>query len=163
MTGRLAMATATRDTRWGPMADPVAEFIMRTNFADAICEAIPDGVTPLSGGLTSVVFAYGDDQVVRVGGAHDRPYIPEMLQATSREVFGGLFMVEILPRVQCDLSAEELEWLVGRLAGRGYAFEDLGTDNAGRLPDGSLVVIDPGAIVWRRDLTREREEPGLEL
>lgn len=163
MNGREAMLSATRQSRWGPVPDPVAEFIMRGNLADAVCAAIPDGVTHLSGGLTSVVFGYGDDHVVRVGMKHGRPAIPEMLQPVTRQVIGELYMVEVLPRVQCDLTAGELRALARRVDAHGYTFADLGTDNAGRLPDGGLVVIDPGALVHRRELSSPAPGLGLAL
>jgi hypothetical protein len=131
---------------------PNFEAILNNPSADDILSEIPVGSTILSYGFSSVVLRMSDGNVLRIGrGDERRPNIKGLLQPVSAKTIGN-YLLEILPFVNTtNFTNEEVRNLERILNTQGYTFNDysLGqwdNDNLGRLPDGEVVVIDPGAV-----------------
>ncbi|HYD60555.1 MAG TPA: hypothetical protein VEC35_09385 [Noviherbaspirillum sp.] len=150
-----ALLAATRETRWGPVSDPIAEDILKAASFDALDKALHErgfrDLKPLAGGAFNYVLDAGD-KVVRVGFGPllQRPDIPEILQPLDAGVAGNL-RFEILPKVDTEsITQNDVETVTAALAARGYAWGDAGTDNIGRYR-GALIVFDPDGVVLRQD------------
>ncbi len=102
----------------------------------------------IGGGVGSVVLDIGGNRVARIGRGTPAPVpnIPEVLQPLAQQQVGG-WRVEIFPQVDTTgITDADVVQVQQQLGARGYQFSDAGTDNLGRLPDGRVVVLDPGAV-----------------
>ncbi len=153
---RTALQGATRDARIGgeviTSPDPIAaEVLASPSYPQVeawLAPQIQGDPVYVGGGAGSVVLDIGGDRVARMGRgtATPLPNIPEVLQPLAQQTLGDL-RVEIFPKVEtAGITEAEVQQMHQSLAAQGYAFSDAGTDNLGRLPDGRLVVIDPGAV-----------------
>ena len=154
-----ALRRATRPTPWDPaVPDPLAHRVLqdgRGHLAEVADALRRHGVTelrPFSGGASSVVLDAGT-RVVRlgIGRVPERAPIPEMLRAEAAGSAGPIRW-EIVPKVTtidqdpAAIREADVARMADALRARGYAFSDPGRDNLGRLADGRVVVIDPGAV-----------------
>ena len=166
------LKSAQRETRWGPQPDPIAVDILGnvTGPADVATLAgllndrgiVPRGI--LDAGASSLVLDAGD-KVVRLGTGEIGARIPvsELLQADH---FGsvGTLRYEILRRVNtADINEADVEAMTKTLKAKGYEFCDPAEDNLGRLPNGDLVVIDPGAVKLSASMALMSDEQSFAL
>ena len=145
---------APKDLHWLEGREhPNFRAILNSLFADDILFEIPVGSTILSYGFSSVVLRMPDGNVLRIGRDTEqkRLDIKGLLQPTSAKIVGN-YLLEILPFVNTtNFTNDEVKDLERLLNAQGYTFDDyaLGqwdNDNLGRLPNGEVVVIDPGAV-----------------
>jgi len=120
----------------------------------------------LGQGSFSLIFQTTDDKIVRIvdleevrkteciDESDERPNLPQILQPISTHQIGDL-QIEILPRVlnKEDIPSNRLdevfaasEELISAIGKEGYIFGDSGYKNIGVMKDGTLVVIDGGAV-----------------
>jgi hypothetical protein len=149
------LLNAQRETRYGPWPDPVAQDILaakkaRDNLAqlDRLISSrglLAKGIA--GAGASSIVIDAGHSVIrLGVGELAQRAPIAEMLQTTESGYIGHI-RYEIVPRVSTvNITDADVDVMAQTLATKGYFFTDRGTDNLGRLPDGKLVVLDPGAV-----------------
>lgn len=140
-------------------SDPIAQRVLksrRLNEAEEFIASKSKVLTISGAGVGSFVIDLNNGQVARIGIGQVKqvPDISTMLQPVEQHQFGGL-RVELFPKVEtAGMTNADVQAVAGRLKKQGYDFPDAGTDNIGRLPDGSLVVIDPGAIQKSKRPTR---------
>ncbi|WP_260434743.1 zeta toxin family protein [Burkholderia stagnalis] len=161
-----ALSVATRDTRWGPVPDPVANEVLGSKSVRALDRELASlgirDLRPLAAGASSVVLD-AKDRVVRVGVGESipRPKVPEVLQA-ERTGAVGFLRYEILPKVDTrGITQADVQALQDSLQRRGYVWGDAAPDNIGRL-EGRLVITDPGGISPAnptKEMNGDRQKP----
>jgi hypothetical protein len=119
---------------------------------------LPSDLTPVAAGREAVVLETKDGQIIRIGRViGPRPDIPEVLQSTKQVVIGD-WQVEILPKVDTNwkefVNESVLQDMRQAVARRGFWLTDEDPINFGRLANGEIVLIDPGAIRGISDLSR---------
>lgn len=104
-------------------------------------------------GYSSLVFPFGDIVVRLSKKAHREPprmNEPEILQPLYKQDLPHEMTVEILPRVETkNVSRTDVLDLQISLIKRGLYFFDGKTPNIGKLPDGTPIIVDGGAVVSR--------------
>lgn len=146
---------------WADLVDePHAKDILQSPEAKDVAALIPPGSKVLGAGHTAIVFETPEGKALRISRANgERPQIPEMIQAEKTER-AGPWQIETSPKADtAGITEADVAAMEKTLNERGYTFSDPGTDNLGRLPDGRLVVIDPGAVSKLRDLAGRADEP----
>jgi len=127
--------------------DPIAQAILKSSNADDILRAIPDGCVPVGSGRTAIALKTPDGHVIRIEqGTVSRPKVGEMLQAKETKHIGG-WTVEKLPFASAgEVTVGDIAKIKKSLARKGFTLGDDFADNLGKLPNGEIKVIDPGAI-----------------
>lgn len=148
------LRSATRDVRIGgeiiTSPDPVAGDILRSpDFSALEAAVIPYQPTRILGaGVDSVVMDVGNGQVLRVGIGENAPWagIPDVIRPIDSGQVGAIRW-QLMPQVDTtNITAGNIAQMHIRLRDRGFEFVDPGADNLGRLPNGNIVIIDPGAV-----------------
>ncbi len=156
--------TATRQAKWGVADDPIAADILGMASAQedlaSLDRLVRDrglAITGIAGAGASSLALDAGPMIVRVGTGElaPRAHVAEMLQAHEQGRLGSI-RYEILPRVDTNgMTEAHVDQLVDALEAKGYAFPDRGVDNIGRLPNGNLVVLDPGSVQARANATTD--------
>lgn len=144
----------------GEVPDPVAQDILKAigDHAAALNDFILSYwadwqvVEPLGAGAGSVVLSLGDNRVARIGVGEyvqDLPKSDLIVLRHAMKMFGNV-RVEIYPKLDTsNITEADVATMTKKLNDEGFDFVDPGTDNLGRTKDGTLKVIDPGAVKKR--------------
>jgi len=125
--------------------------ILESPSSEKILSKIPYGSKVLDlGGAQAIVLETPQGKVIRIGDlSPERPKIPGMLQAESRDVFGDLQM-ETMPKIKTEgITRDDVHKVNSILKSSGYEIRDFHTGNVGRIEEtGERVLLDPGA--WKK-------------
>lgn len=130
--------------------DPIAQEILSGPDADKIAAEIPPGSKYLSSGVSSIAFRTPKGDVIRIEPrAPESPTkisSPDIIKPLKSKRIGGTEITHV-PFADTKTTTEaDVAELKSRLEKQGIDWHDAGTDNAGRLANGRLVVIDRGSV-----------------
>ena len=141
-----------------------ARVILESPSADDILSEIPVDSKQLSYGFSSVTLLTPSGHVLRIERSGGKLLnIKGLLQPINEKFIGGYYL-ETLPLVTVvGFTVQDVISLEKQLNEQGYTFNDytLGqwdNYNLGRLPNGEVVVIDPGAVSKLTGKSRTLEE-----
>lgn len=138
--------------------DPVASDLLRAKELEGAATFLSDngvkiqGPLPDAHGASSVVLDAGSD-VVRLGrgGVREYPDVPFVAKPRLSQEIGDV-RVEVLPKLETkNISEADVAAMKAEAERAGYRWDDAGTDNLGRAPDGKLYIIDGNLAPLPRD------------
>ena len=144
------MRTKFSKMRWGIEGNPLieqAQSVLNSPNFDDIAKYIPEGAEFRVAGTEAIVMDLpGGADVLRITDRPlDRLKSDVVLQAKRTKKFGGI-TVETLPKVETGMfDSFDMDKVRKDAYAQGIEFFDFHAGNIGRMADGKLVIIDPGA------------------